>query len=100
MNGNLRALLQRHSHSITIDTTHEETEETSHSKKLLVGDTVDCSDLEKTKDDHVGNHGPLSSPFVTSKTEDGGTDGTEEEGKGDGGGDIGLLAIQLAVGTI
>lgn len=83
----LRAVLKRHGNSVTVHTSHEETEERSHSQELIEGTTVDGGDLEKTEDNHVENHGPLATELVTSKTEECSTDGSKQQCQGDGGGD-------------
>jgi len=62
----LRAVLKRHGDGVSVDTSHEETEETPYSQELLESSSVDGSNLEKTQDDHVKNHGPLSTELIAS----------------------------------
>lgn len=90
---NLRARLESHGDSIAVDSAHEKTEKTSHGEELLKGCAVDGGDLKDTEDDHVEDHGPLASPFITSETKHGCADRSEEESKGDGGSDGGLAGV-------
>lgn len=92
---NLRALLKSHGNCISVDTAHEETKETADSEKLVEGRAVDGGNLKDTKDDHVEDHGPLATPFVSSKAKYGSTDGSEKESEGDGGGDVGLTGLVI-----
>jgi hypothetical protein len=81
---NLRAVLKCHGDGVSVDTSHEETEETSHSQELLESCSVDGSNLKKTQDDHVENHGPLSTKLVSSYTEHGSADRAEQQRQSDG----------------
>ena len=60
----LRAVLKRHGDGVSVNTSHEEAEETPYSQELLESSSVDGSNLEKTQDDHVKNHGPLSTELI------------------------------------
>ncbi|KAI6762748.1 hypothetical protein HG530_008728 [Fusarium avenaceum] len=69
------------------------TKETSHGEELLEGGAVDGGDLKNTQNDHVEDHGPLATPFVTSETKHGCADRAEEQSEGDGCGDGGLAGV-------
>jgi len=67
-------VLKSHGDGVTVDTAHEETKKGADSKELLEGGGVDGGDLEKTKNDHIQNHGPFSTKFVTRQAEECSTD--------------------------
>jgi hypothetical protein len=46
--------------------------------------------LQQAEHDHVDDHRPFPTEFVSSETEEGGADTAKEESKGDGGGDVGV----------
>lgn len=77
-------MLQSHCNGISIYTTHKQTKQTSYSEELLERSRVDGCDLKETQDNHVSNHGPLSSESVSKETEERSTDGPEKQSKGDG----------------
>ena len=60
----LRAVLKRHGDGVSVNTSHEETEETTYSQELLESSSIDGSNLKKTQDDHVEDHGPLAAKLV------------------------------------
>lgn len=90
---NVRAVLKSHGNGVTVDTTHEKTEETSDGQELVECLGVNGGDLEKTENDHVDNHGPFATKLVSRETEDGSTDGAEKQSKGDGSGDVGVGSV-------
>ena len=92
-----RATLQGHCDGVAIEAAHEETKETSDAQELLKSGAVYGGNLQKTKDQHIDDHGPFASEFVASKAEKGGADGAEKQSQGDGGGDISLGCL-LVVG--
>jgi hypothetical protein len=51
---------------------------------------IDGRDLEKTQDDHVSDHGPLTTPLVTCEAEQGSTNRSQQQSECDGFRDIGL----------
>lgn len=91
----LRAILKSHSDGVTVDTTHEETKQSTHSQELIESGTVDGCDLEKTEDNHVENHRPFATELVSSQTKEGGTDRSEEQCKCDGGGDRCVASLEV-----
>ena len=86
-------VFESHGNGVAIDTTHEETEERANSEKLGKGGAVYGCNLEKTKDDHVDDHGIFAAKLVTGQTEKSGTDGAQEQSEGDGSGDVGLCGV-------
>ena len=64
-----RAMLKSHCNRITINTSHEQSEQTPHSQKLLEGRAVNGADLQQTKNNHVDNHRPFSAELVSCQTE-------------------------------
>jgi hypothetical protein len=92
----LRAVLKCHGDGVSVNTSHEETKQTSHSQELLKGAGVDGSDLEKTKNDHVKHHWPLATELVSSYTEHSRTNGAKKQSKGDRCGDSGVRCIVVS----
>ena len=73
------AVFEGHGDGVAVDAAHEEAEEGAHGEELLECGAVDGGDLEEAEDGHVDDHGPFAAEFVTGETEEGGTDGAEEE---------------------
>lgn len=83
----LRAVLKCHGDGVSVHTSHEETEQASHSEELLEGAGIDGSDLEKTENNHVDDHGPFATKLISEGTEEGSAHRAEEKCECDGCGD-------------
>jgi hypothetical protein len=55
----IRAVLKGHRDRISIDTAHEQTEQTANREELLESCRVDSRNLQETKDNHVDDHRPV-----------------------------------------
>lgn len=75
---------------IDLHSTHEETEQTANSQELLEGRGIDGGDLQKTKDNHIGDHRPFATPLVTCEAEHSSSYRSQKESKSNGLGDVGL----------
>lgn len=68
-----RAVLKSHGNSRTINSAHEQTEESADSKELLECLGVDCGDLEKAENHHVADQRPFAAVSVGCETKACGT---------------------------
>ena len=69
---------------------HEEAKESADGQEALERAAVNSGNLQHAEDDHVENHGPLPAVAIAQHAEDGGTSRPQEQGKCDGGGNVGL----------
>lgn len=93
--GNLRAMFESHSNSITVYTTHEQAKQAAYSQELLKGSAIDRTNLQDPEDHHVHHHRPLSSPPVSGQAKESSAHTSQEQRQSDGGRDsrIGLLVV-------
>jgi hypothetical protein len=89
-----RTIFKSHRHGVPVNSSHEETEQTSDGKEFLEGITVYRSHLQEAKNDHIDDHWPFTSESVSKKTKDGGAYRAQEEGECDGSRDIRVCRVE------
>lgn len=77
------------------NSTHCNAEKGSEGKELCIGLDEAGTKREGSDEHEVDNEGPLTTVSIRNDTENDGTDGTEEESEGDGGGDVLDRLIEL-----
>lgn len=84
-----RAILERSSRSVTVQTTHGDAKDSAAGQELLVGLTETTTELDGDEKQLVDDKGPLTTIPIRGNTKDNGTDGSQHQHEGDTPGDVG-----------
>ena len=79
------------------DTSHADAEETSDGEELLEGLDEAGAEGEDGDEEEIADQGPLAAISIRDETEDDSAHGPEQEGEGDGGGDVMGRAAELVL---
>jgi len=90
-----RTVVKGQSSSITVNTTHDDTEHGSHTQELLKSLDEGASNLNSTHEGQVDHEGPLGSVLVTEETENESTSRSQHKNQSDGPGDVGNGLVKL-----
>ena len=88
-------ILERSSRRLTPNSAHRDAKQRPYGQKLGIGIDKAGRKLKDTDQDQVAHQGPLAAVPIGEDAKNDGTEGAEEESKGDGGGDVGSGLAEL-----